>query len=42
MKFLLDLGLVETLCDSHDQMVPDVKGRLSGEQSKNLLTYIRK
>jgi WD40 repeat protein len=34
LKFVLDLGLLETLCDAHDQMVPDVKGKLSGEHSK--------
>jgi hypothetical protein len=34
MKFLLDQGLVETICDAHDLMTPKVKGKLSGEMSK--------
>jgi len=36
MKFIMDMGLLEITCDGHDSMVPENKGKLSGEASKNL------
>jgi WD40 repeat protein len=42
LKFILDLGLLETICDPHDLMVPDVRGKLSGQLSKQLLTTLKK
>ena len=42
MKFIMDMGLLEITCDGHDSMVPDNKGKLSGESSKNLSQSIRK
>lgn len=30
------MGLLEVTCDGHDSMVPDNKGKLAGEASKNL------
>jgi WD40 repeat protein len=42
LKFLLDVGLVETICDAHDQMAPSVKGKLSGDASRSLATSLKK
>ena len=33
MKVILDMGLLETCSDIHDVMIPNVMGKLSGEQS---------
>ncbi len=41
MKFILDFGLLDTICDAHDQMAPQTTGKLSGEESRNLYEKIK-
>lgn len=42
LKFVLDMNLLETVCDPHDLMLPGVRGKLAGEVSRGMQTGPRK
>jgi hypothetical protein len=42
LKFLLDFSLSEVISDTHDLMTPNIYGKISGEESKNISLSIKK
>lgn len=36
LKFSLNMGLIETVGDSHDVMNPNSKGKIAGDLSRNI------